>query len=85
MNLFRIERYSFGIIVIDGKTYTDDLIILPDGKILKPWWRQQGHQLTMDDLYKNWKSDGDNILVDEAGGSSAYYLEQSDGNQIERG
>jgi hypothetical protein len=46
----RIEKCSFGILVIDGKTYSDDLIILPDGKILKPWWRQRGHQLTMDDL-----------------------------------
>ena len=46
----RIESCSFGTLVIDGKTYTDDLIILPDDKILKPWWRQQGHHLTMDDL-----------------------------------
>jgi len=46
----RIERCAFGTLVIDGKTYTDDLIILPDGKILKPWWRQRGHKLTMDDL-----------------------------------
>ncbi len=50
MKTFRIERYSFGTLVIDGETYTDDLIILPDGKILKPWWRQRGHQLTIDDL-----------------------------------
>ena len=50
MNTVRIERCSFGTLVIDGKTYTDDLIILPDGKILKPWWRKRGHQLTMDDL-----------------------------------
>jgi len=46
----RIEKCSFGILVIDGKTYSDDLIILPDGKILKPWRRKRGHQLTMDDL-----------------------------------
>ncbi len=46
----RIEKFSFGILVINGKTHTDDLIILPDGKILKPWWRKRGHQLTIDDL-----------------------------------
>lgn len=46
----RIDKCSFGILVIDGKTYTDDLIILPDGEILKPWWRKRGHQLSMDDL-----------------------------------
>lgn len=46
----KIDGYSFGSMVINGKTYRDDLIILPDGKILKPWWRNQGHQLGMDDL-----------------------------------
>jgi hypothetical protein len=46
----RIDKCSFGRIVIDGKTYTDDLIILPDGEIFGPWWRKRGHGLTMDDL-----------------------------------
>ena len=50
MNPLLIESCSFGSIVIDGKTYTDDLIILPDGKILRPWWRRRGHQLSMNDL-----------------------------------
>ena len=45
-----IDSYSFGSLVIDGETYRDDLLILPDGKILKPWWRKQGHQLILDDL-----------------------------------
>jgi hypothetical protein len=49
-NKMKIDRCSFGSLVINGKTYRDDLIILPDGKILKPWWREKGHQLTMDDL-----------------------------------
>ena len=50
MNPLLIESCSFGRIVIDGKTYTDDLIVLPDGEILHPWWRKRGHQLCMDDL-----------------------------------
>jgi len=50
MKTVRISSCSFGTLVIDGKTYTDDLIILPDGEILKPWWRKRGHQLTMEDL-----------------------------------
>ena len=50
MTDIKIDSYSFGTLVINNKTYTDDLIILPDGKILKPWWRKRGHQLTMDDL-----------------------------------
>lgn len=50
MNPLLIESCSFGRIVIDGKTYTDDLIILPDGKILQSWWRQRGHRLSLNDL-----------------------------------
>ena len=50
MKSLKIDNCSFGTLVINGKTYTDDLIIYPDGKILKPWWRQRGHQLSMDDL-----------------------------------
>ena len=46
----KIDGCSFGTLVVNGKTYTDDLIIHPDGKILKPWWRKQGHRLTMEDL-----------------------------------
>lgn len=45
----RIENYSFGRIVIDGKAYTSDLIILPD-RIIDSWWRKSGHSLVMDDL-----------------------------------
>lgn len=45
-----IESYSFGSMVIDGVRYTKDVIIFPDGSILNPWWRKQGHVLTSDDL-----------------------------------
>jgi hypothetical protein len=50
MKTVKIDGCTFGTIVINGKTYSDDLIIHPDGKILKPWRRNCGHQLTMDDL-----------------------------------
>ncbi len=50
MKSVRIESCSFGTLVINGKPYTDDLIIHPDGKILKPWRRKRGHRLSMDDL-----------------------------------
>lgn len=45
-----IESYSFGRMVIDGSIYRKDVIIFPDGKILSPWWRKNGHELTADDL-----------------------------------
>lgn len=36
--------------VIDGSSYTKDIIIFPDGRILSPWWRKQGHVLAIADL-----------------------------------
>ncbi len=44
-----ITRYSFGHIVIDGKEYSRDVIILP-GRVESPWRRRQGHVLVPDDL-----------------------------------
>ncbi len=45
-----IESYAFGNIVIDGKRYTSDLTIYPDGKIVAGWWRQSGHLMTEADI-----------------------------------
>jgi hypothetical protein len=45
----KIEHYSFGRIIIDGKTYTSDVIIYP-GKVDASWWRKQGHNLEVADL-----------------------------------
>ena len=45
-----IESYSFGRMVIDGTSYTKDVIIYPDSRILSPWWRNKGHVLEIVDL-----------------------------------
>jgi hypothetical protein len=45
----RIDNYSFGKIVIAGKTYSNDLIIFPFG-IKENWRRKQGHLLQVEDL-----------------------------------
>lgn len=45
----RIESYSFGRISIDGKKYTNDLIIFPD-RVRDNWWREEGHFLQVQDL-----------------------------------
>lgn len=44
-----IDSYSFGKIVIDGKTYTSDVILYP-GKVDESWWRKDGHLLQKEDL-----------------------------------
>ncbi len=45
-----IDSYSFGRMRIDGRLYTADLIIFPDGAIQDSWWRRQGHRLGMADI-----------------------------------
>jgi len=45
----RIESYRFGSILIDGKTYTSDVLIWPEG-VDDSWWRRQGHNLCAEDL-----------------------------------
>ena len=44
-----IESYTFGKIIINGKTYTSDLILYPD-KVDDHWWRISGHLLQKEDL-----------------------------------
>jgi hypothetical protein len=45
-----IESTAFGTMTIDGRTYTSDLIIFPDGRVKDGWWRRSGHVLTVDDI-----------------------------------
>lgn len=44
-----IEEYAFGRIVIDGATYTSDVLIYPD-RVDASWWRAEGHSVCLDDL-----------------------------------
>lgn len=44
-----IDSYEFGRIVVDGQTFTQDIILLPDG-IQDTWWRQQSHLLQLADI-----------------------------------
>jgi hypothetical protein len=46
-----IDSYSFGKIVINGKTYTTDVIIYP-GRVDASWWRREGHMLQIVDVEK---------------------------------
>ena len=44
-----IEKYSFGKMVIEGKSYTSDLKII-HGKVVPNWWRKNGHTVVVDDI-----------------------------------
>jgi hypothetical protein len=45
----KIDSYSFSKVVVEGKTFTRDLIIFPE-KISENWWRASGHSLCEADL-----------------------------------
>lgn len=45
-----IESTAFGVMTIDGRTYTSDLIIFPEGRVKDGWWRKRGHTLCVDDI-----------------------------------
>ena len=45
-----IESFSFGQLVVAGKTYANDIIIYPDGRIQDSWWRKSGHRMDLDDI-----------------------------------
>ncbi len=44
-----IDSYSFGSMAVDGRDYTNDLILFPQ-KVEKDWYRKQGHSLCLEDL-----------------------------------
>jgi hypothetical protein len=44
-----INSYEFGKIVVDGRAFSQDLILLPDG-IQEVWRREEGHLLQVADV-----------------------------------
>lgn len=49
MSAPKIESYKFGQMVINGKTHTNDVILLPS-RVISDWWREEGHRLSEADL-----------------------------------
>ena len=45
----RIENYTPGHVVIDGVELNRDVIVLPN-RVLRNWWRRDGHSLVIEDL-----------------------------------
>ncbi|MEM3703192.1 MAG: MTH938/NDUFAF3 family protein [Candidatus Bathyarchaeia archaeon] len=46
-----IESYDFGVMVINGKRYTSDVIVFPN-EVISGWWRKEGHKIYVGDLKK---------------------------------
>ena len=49
MPVVKIDSYRFGHISINGKAYTNDVIITPGG-VRGNWWRKEGHEFSLSDL-----------------------------------
>jgi hypothetical protein len=45
----KIDAYEFGRVVVDGREYRADVIILPE-RVVADWWRVEGHGLAPEDL-----------------------------------
>lgn len=57
-----IDEYTFGKIIVDGHTYTSDVIITPES-VIDSWWRKEGHRLDKSDLEKIISANPDCLLV----------------------
>jgi hypothetical protein len=44
-----IDGYGFGRVTIDGREETRDVIVLPE-RVVRGWWRREGHGLVLEDL-----------------------------------
>jgi hypothetical protein len=44
-----ITNYGFGRVTIDGHEETRDVIVLPE-RVVRGWWRKEGHGLVLEDL-----------------------------------
>jgi hypothetical protein len=44
-----IEGYGFGRVTIDGREETRDVIVMPK-RVVRGWWRKDGHGLVLADL-----------------------------------
>lgn len=58
----KVDAYRFGNIVIDGETYTKDVIIFPD-RVRSDWWRTKGHSLALEDLVEVMEANPQTLVV----------------------
>lgn len=57
-----VKQYVFGKIVVDGKSYSRDIIITPK-KIVSEWWRIEGHRLQLPDVEEYLDEDVDVVVI----------------------
>ena len=75
----RIDDYSFGRVTVDGAEETRDVIVLPE-RIVRGWWRKDGHSLVLDDLADVVAELPERLIV----GTGAYGRMRPDPETLER-
>jgi hypothetical protein len=73
-----IEGYGFGRVTIDGREETRDVIVLPQ-RVVRGWWRKEGHGLVLEDLDEVLEELPERLLV----GTGAYGQLQPDRGLLE--
>jgi hypothetical protein len=57
-----ITDFSFGRIVVEGRTCSSDIKIVL-GKLVTDWWRRSGHSVEMDDVQDILASDPEILVI----------------------
>ena len=57
-----ITDFSFGKIVVNGKTYSDDIKIVR-GQVISDWWRKSGHRVDVEDIADILESGPDIVII----------------------
>lgn len=47
--MLMIDTYSFGLVVVNGRRYSSDVIVYRD-RVRENWWRRSGHHLSIEDI-----------------------------------
>ncbi len=79
-----IESYTFGRIVIDGKTYTHDVIISPE-EVYGSWWRKEGHRILPDDLSEILSRSPDILIIGRGASGMMRVAEETESILKEKG
>lgn len=58
----KIDSYNFGQIVIDGESYTEDVIVFSD-RVKSNWWRKSGHEVCTEDLREVFEEKPETLII----------------------
>lgn len=57
-----IDSFSFGQIVVNGKTYSNDIKII-DESVIPEWWRKSGHTVSPEDVTDLLESSSEFVVI----------------------